>query len=126
VQHDGIARENIRKFRIAAHDTSNKLRNLSGGKSAKSGACQMAVAGFGYFDVDEPTHGVDVGANLKFMNAATAGANGKAILLISSDMPELLMLSDTIYVLYKGTITKKFRRDEATEEKIMHYAAGVE
>jgi ribose transport system ATP-binding protein len=122
-----IAKDNIQKFGIAAYSPKQPVRNLSGGNQQKVVLAKWLLLNSDTLIVDEPTHGVDVGAKFEIYELLQQqAANGKAILLISSDMPELLMLSDTIYVLYKGTITKKLRREEATEEKIMHYAAGVE
>jgi len=77
--------------------------------------------------LDEPTLGVDVGAKhdiYSLMNQWTA--QGMAILLITSELPELLAMSDRIMVMHRGRITAKFARDEATQEKIIQAAMGKE
>ena len=77
------------------------------------------------FLLDEPTRGVDVGAKheiYELMNQWTS--QGIAIILITSEMPELLAMSDRIIVMHRGTITAEFSREQATQEKILHAAMG--
>jgi ribose transport system ATP-binding protein len=76
---------------------------------------------------DEPTKGIDVGARVAIYKIMRELANqGMAIILLTSDMIELMGLSDRIAVFYEGKITGKFSRDEVTEEKIMQAASGLE
>jgi ABC-type sugar transport system ATPase subunit len=78
------------------------------------------------FIVDEPTHGVDVGAKSEIyaiLNELTR--QGVSILLISSELPEVLLLSDRILVMWNGIITAELTREQASEEEIMHYASGT-
>jgi ABC-type sugar transport system ATPase subunit len=75
---------------------------------------------------DEPTRGIDVGAKVelyKLMNQLAQ--QGVAILMISSELPEILGMSDRIMVIHEGKIAGFLDRDEATEEKIMEYATGT-
>ena len=75
--------------------------------------------------MDEPTRGVDVGAKFEIyqiMNQLVA--QGIAIVMISSELPEILGMSDRIYVMHEGRITGELNRAEATQEKILFYAAG--
>src|SRR5690606_3117786 len=75
--------------------------------------------------LDEPTRGVDIGAKeeiYRLMNRLTR--EGMAILLISSDLPEVLGMSDRVLVMYQGRITAEFAREEATQEKILAAASG--
>ena len=75
--------------------------------------------------LDEPTRGVDVGAKheiYELMNRWTA--EGLAILLITSEMPELLAMSDRILVLHRGRVTAEFERAEATQDRILRAAMG--
>ena len=77
--------------------------------------------------LDEPTLGVDVGAKhdiYRLMNQWTE--QGMAILLITSELPELLAMSDRIMVMHRGKITAEFNKAEATQEKIIHAALGEE
>ncbi|MDX1467362.1 MAG: ribose ABC transporter ATP-binding protein RbsA, partial [Halomonas sp.] len=76
--------------------------------------------------LDEPTRGVDVGAKREiYLLINRLKREGKCVLLISSEMPELIGLSDRILVLANGHISGEFTRDEATQEKIMTAAAHV-
>ena len=75
---------------------------------------------------DEPTRGIDVGSKVeiyKLMNDLTAG--GVAILMISSDLPEILGMSDRILVMHNGRITAEYTSQEATQEKILQSALGA-
>lgn len=79
------------------------------------------------FIVDEPTHGVDVGAKAEiYQLLRQLAAEGVAILLISSELPEILTLSDRVLVMWNGRLTAELSRDEATEQEIMHYASGLQ
>lgn len=72
---------------------------------------------------DEPTRGIDVGAREEIYEIMNELAKeGKAILMISSDMPELLGLCDRIYVMKDGKITAEFQKEEATQEKILAHS----
>jgi len=74
--------------------------------------------------LDEPTRGIDIGVKAEFYDMINAlAADGRAILLISSELPELLTLSDRILVMSEGRLTAEFDRAEATQEAIM--AAAV-
>ena len=75
--------------------------------------------------LDEPTRGVDVGAKqeiYELMNRWSAA--GHAIVLITSELPELLLMSDRIFVMHRGRQTAELDRTEATQEKILHAAMG--
>ena len=75
--------------------------------------------------LDEPTRGIDVAAKheiYKLMNQWTD--EGLAILLITSEMPELLAMSDRILVLHRGRLVATFNRDQATQEKVLQAAMG--
>src|SRR5205823_2263804 len=75
--------------------------------------------------LDEPTRGVDIGAKAevhKLMNELAR--KGKSILMISSDLPEVLAMSDRVIVMREGRITGEFTRGKATQEKIMSAATG--
>ncbi len=75
------------------------------------------------FIFDEPTRGVDVGAKAEIhqlMNEMVK--EGAAILMISSELPEVLHMSDRIYVMYQGQIIKELQREEADQETVLKYA----
>ncbi|HHU62770.1 MAG TPA: sugar ABC transporter ATP-binding protein [Clostridiales bacterium] len=101
----------------------NKLvKLLSGGNQQKVVVAKWLCAACDIFIFDEPTRGIDVGAKAEIyeiMNALVK--EGKAILMISSDLPELIGLCDRIYTMKDGRITGEFTKDEATQEKILSY-----
>jgi putative multiple sugar transport system ATP-binding protein len=75
--------------------------------------------------LDEPTRGIDVGAKYEiytFMNKLVEA--GMSIIMISSELPEVLGMSDRIYIVSEGTITGELPIEEATQEKIMHLATN--
>jgi D-xylose transport system ATP-binding protein len=75
--------------------------------------------------LDEPTRGIDVGAKLEIyeiINRLTDA--GKAVLLVSSELPELIGMSDRIVILHEGRIGGEFNRDEATQENLLAAAMG--
>ena len=76
---------------------------------------------------DEPTRGIDVGAKQEIYKLMCEMVeNGKAILMITSDMQELLGMSDRIIVLYKGQISGELRKEEFSQEKVLEYASGIQ
>ena len=85
----------------------------------------MAGYKFRYYILDEPTRGIDVGAKQEIyllMNQLIE--QGKSLIMISSEMPELLGMSDRILVMHEGTITGEVSRQEATQQLILEYASG--
>ncbi|MBY6787813.1 sugar ABC transporter ATP-binding protein, partial [Clostridium botulinum] len=76
--------------------------------------------------VDEPTRGIDVGAKKEIYELLNElKANGKAIIVISSDLPEVLGISDRIMVMSEGKISGELSREEASQEAIMKLAVGI-
>lgn len=101
------------------------VQNLSGGNQQKVVLAKWLFTGSKILIFDEPTRGIDVGAKseiYKLMNALAA--QGVAIIMISSELPEVLGMSDRILVMHEGQITGELSRAEATQEKIMHLATG--
>ncbi|EIA22521.1 Ribose import ATP-binding protein RbsA, partial [Candidatus Arthromitus sp. SFB-1] len=76
--------------------------------------------------IDEPTRGIDVGAKKEIYELLNElKESGKAIIMISSDLPEVLGISDRILVMSEGKITGELNREEATQEKIMKLSVGI-
>ena len=120
-----IATESKEKLRIMAPDVRQKVFNLSGGNQQKVVLAKWLVTQPEVLIVDEPTHGIDVGAKYEIYEILKAmAADGKGILIISSDLPELMGLCDRILVIKQGTIAGELSRAEASEEKIMSLAAN--
>ena len=76
--------------------------------------------------MDEPTRGIDVGAKAEIHSLITQMAGeGKAIIMVSSEMPEVMGMSDRILVMHEGRMTGILDRQEATQERIMQYATNT-
>ncbi len=76
--------------------------------------------------LDEPTHGVDIGAKSEIYELMRRLADeGMAIILISSELPEVLALANRIVIMHEGRVTGIMNRDDATEETVMAYATGL-
>lgn len=98
---------------------------LSGGNQQKVVLSKWLCSDANIFIFDEPTRGIDVGAKTEIyqlINRLTA--NGVAVIMISSEMPEILGMSDRILVMRNGRISGELSREEATQEKIMNFALG--
>ena len=76
--------------------------------------------------LDEPTRGIDVGAKVEVYELINRSPpQGKAVVLVSSELPELMGMSDRIVMLHEGTIGGEFTRSEATQEKLLAAAMGT-
>jgi ABC-type sugar transport system ATPase subunit len=114
------------KLNIVTPSIQQKVLNLSGGNQQKVVLGKWLSLEPRVLIVDEPTHGVDVGAKAEIYSILRAmAAKGTGILLISSELPELLTLCDRILVMNNGNLVTQFSREEATEQEIMHYASGT-
>lgn len=120
-----IVRKNFDFLNIKAVSIDQLISNLSGGNQQKVVLAKWFMTQPKVLLLDEPTIGVDVGAKheiYKFMNNWSRQGIGQ--ILITSELPELLALSDRIIVLHRGSITAEFKRKEATQEKILQAAMG--
>jgi ribose transport system ATP-binding protein len=111
------------QLNIRSASGDQEVRELSGGNQQKVVMAKWLETQPRILLLDEPTRGVDVGAKQEiyaWMNRWTA--EGMTILLITSELPELLALSDRIYVMHRGTISAGFSRGEATQENVMRAA----
>lgn len=115
----------INKLDIKTPGTNQKVVYLSGGNQQKVVLSKWLCSHARIFIFDEPTRGIDVGAKkeiYQLMNELTA--NGVAIIMISSEMPEILGMSDRILVMRNGRVSGQLDGKGATQEKIMQYALG--
>lgn len=123
----GVVNNYVKVLRIKAPSIETKVRSLSGGNQQKVVFAKWLNANSDVLIVDEPTRGVDVGAKREIYELLNEmAASGKAILMISSDLPEILGMCDRIYVMNEGRITGEVLGSEATEEKIMALATSAE
>ena len=121
------AEKYMRLLNIDANSSSRKVRDLSGGNQQKVAVARWICNGTKLFIMDEPTRGVDVGARVEVYNLINEiTGNGGAVLMISSDMPELLGISDNIMVMKRGRVTAMLESGECTQELILEKAAGSE
>ncbi len=116
----------VKKMKIVTPGLNQKVRFLSGGNQQKVVLAKWLGMNLKVFFFDEPTRGIDVGAKEEIRNLIRKLAHqGKSIIVISSEIPEILRLSDRIVVMYSGRITKELSRDEANKEKLIAYSMGV-
>jgi ABC-type sugar transport system ATPase subunit len=123
---DTLAREYIDKLRIKTPHARQVARNLSGGNQQKIVVGKWLATNPRILIVDEPTRGIDVGARAEIHRLldALAREQGLAILVISSDLPEIMRLSDRILVMREGLLVAEFTRKEATQEAVITAALG--
>lgn len=117
--------ENIRKLDINPPVNTFTVRKLSGGNQQKVVIAKWLNTNASIYIFDEPTRGIDVGAKVEVynvMNELVLG--GAAVIMISSELPEILGMSDRIIVMHEGKMTGEFTRQEASQEKIMLAASG--
>ncbi|HHU49124.1 MAG: sugar ABC transporter ATP-binding protein [Caldicoprobacterales bacterium] len=118
-----VAEEYREKLNIVTNSINKLVQFLSGGNQQKVVVGKWLCAECDLLLFDEPTRGIDVGAREEIYEIMNELAKeGKAILMISSDMPELLGLCDRIYVMKDGKITAEFQKEEATQEKILAHS----
>ena len=114
-----------KRSQIKTHTSETLARNLSGGNQQKVVIAKWIGIGPSVLILDEPTRGVDVGAKreiYQLMNELTE--RGVAILMVSSESPEVLGMSDRILVVHEGRISGELDREQATQEHIMTLATG--
>lgn len=115
----------IQKLAIKCQNMSAEVKALSGGNQQKVLLAKWILKNPKIILINEPTRGVDVGTKTEiYAILEELCREGFCILMISSELPETLGLSDRIYVMCKGRITGEFSREEAGQEKLMEYAIG--
>ena len=116
----------VEKLRIVTPSIKQKVVNLSGGNQQKTIIAKWLLASPKIMIVDEPTRGIDVGAKAEIYSLLRQLVRqGTSIIVVSSELPEVLALSDRIYVMHNKMIRAEINGDEATEEYIMKYASGL-
>jgi ribose transport system ATP-binding protein len=121
-----LADEYVRKLQIRTPDLDRKVMFLSGGNQQKVVIAKWLCAKSDIFIFDEPTRGIDVGAKVEVYSLINELVRqGAGVIMISSELPEILGMSDHILVMRKGRVTGEFTREEATQEKILGKAWGT-
>lgn len=123
---DGLSDEMISKLRIKVANPRQMVKNLSGGNQQKVVLAKWLLDDPDIIIFDEPTRGIDVGAKAEIYRIIEELAcEGKAIIIISSEMPELIGLSHRMIVLHEGEKTGELGGNEMTQERIMTLASGL-
>ena len=115
--------EHFRKIRVKAPSSETRIEALSGGNQQKVLLARWLIADPKVLLLDEPTRGIDIGAKFEIYKIMTDLARqGRAILMISSELPELIGMCDRIYVMSAGRVTAELQRDEFSQETILRHA----
>lgn len=126
-QEREIAEQNRQKLRIVSRDQDQKTQNLSGGNQQKVIIARWLESGVNVLFFDEPTRGIDIGAKSEIYDLMHEFVNqGGSIIMVSSDLPELITLSDRVMVMRNGEIVKEVReRHLINEEYLMQAMIGI-
>ena len=120
-----IAEKYINDLKIATPGAEKLVGELSGGNQQKVVIAKWLATGCKFLIFDEPTRGIDVGAKSEIYKLMdTLVGQGYGILMISSDLQEVIGVSDRCYVMKDGLITGELEHQELTQERIMQFAFG--
>jgi rhamnose transport system ATP-binding protein len=124
-KEDELVEDFRSKLNIKMRTSAQEVRELSGGNQQKVVLAKWLLTEPDILILDEPTRGIDIGAKAEVYKLITELARqGKAILMISSELPEILQLSDRVYVMCEGRMTAEFSRSETDSAKIMTAASS--
>jgi ribose transport system ATP-binding protein len=122
---DRLAGEEVKRLDIRTPSLRQRVRNLSGGNQQKVIIARWLTLKPRVLILDEPTRGIDVGAKAEIHALMNQLAQeGVGVLMISSELPEVLGVSDRILVMHEGQVTGEFSRNQATQDGIMRAATG--
>jgi ribose transport system ATP-binding protein len=122
-----LARSYVKRLDVRTTGLEQRVGTLSGGNQQKVVLARGLATNPGVLILHEPTRGIDVGAKAEIYGILQQLASqGVAILVVSSEMPELMGQCDRIMVLHQGQVTAHVNREDATEERILAYAMGHE
>lgn len=124
-KENDIVEKSISDLLIKTPSMNQKVKNLSGGNQQKVVLAKWLNRKLNVLIFDEPTRGIDIGAKeeiYKLIKKLTE--KGLSVIIISSELPEVIGLSDRIIAMYKGKIAAEFDSSDATQEKIMYYCTG--
>lgn len=118
--------EYIKKLKVKTPSSAQLIKNLSGGNQQKVILAKWLLVAPKVLIIDEPTRGIDVGAKKEIYELLNElKSMGKAIIMISSDLPEVLGISDRIMVMSEGKISGELAREDANQESVMKLAVGI-
>jgi ABC-type sugar transport system ATPase subunit len=121
-----LASENsVKQLKIKTPSLATKVNNLSGGNQQKVVVGKWLMTNPKVLIMDEPTRGIDVGAKFEIYNLMNQlKQQGVAIIMVSSELPEIIGMSDRILVIHEGKLNGEFMHHEADQEKLMYAATG--
>ncbi len=120
-----ISNDYVKALKTKTPSIEQKVKNLSGGNQQKVVIAKWLMADPKVLVLDEPTRGIDVGAKYEIYNIMNElVAKGVSIIMISSELPEILGMSDRILVMHEGKFTAELDYKEANQEKVMYFATG--
>lgn len=115
------------KMNVKTPSLETEISKLSGGNQQKVLLTRWMLCNPQIMILDEPTRGIDIGAKFEIYKLMTEIVKeGKAVIMVSSELPELLGMCDRIYVMCQGKVTGCIGREDFSQETIMRYAAGIE
>ena len=118
-----IALQWIKKLNIKPSSPEMPVKNLSGGNQQRVVIAKWLASNPKILIIDEPTNGIDIGAKNEIHKLLRElASNGMGIIMVSSELPEVLAISDRIFVMRRGKIVAQFKGGEATQEEIMSNA----
>jgi simple sugar transport system ATP-binding protein len=119
------AKKHIKDMRIITSSPFKKVKNLSGGNQQKVAIGKWLAADADIYIMDEPTKGIDVGAKREIFDLIYGLADEKkGVIYISSEIKEILAVTERVYVMYNGRIQKELVTSDTNEQEIMFYATG--
>jgi len=122
----GICEDQCKMLRIKTPSIDQKVKNLSGGNQQKVLLAKWLLTDADIIILDEPTRGIDVGAKSEIHSLmGELVKSGKAVIMISSELPEVLGMSDRIIIMHEGKLTGEVSRQDATQDLVMSYATGT-
>ena len=120
-----LVKDYVKALGIKVANVERPVKYLSGGNQQKVVFAKWLNAGSQIYIFDEPTRGIDVGAKSEIYGIINQLAEqGKAVIVISSELPEILGICDRIAIFHEGKLVKELDRQDADQEKIMYYAIG--
>lgn len=122
-----IVKDYFNKMHVKSPTMDTAIQNLSGGNQQKVLLAKWMMRNPDILILDEPTRGIDIGAKYEIYKLITDVAKeGKGVIIVSSELPELIGMCDRIYVMCQGVITGELQRDVFSQESIMRFATGTE
>ncbi|HPP31511.1 MAG TPA: sugar ABC transporter ATP-binding protein [Soehngenia sp.] len=121
-KEERVSEDYRKKINIKTPSLTQKVKNLSGGNQQKVAIAKSLLTEPKVLILDEPTRGIDVGAKREIYDLLNSiKKEGHSVIMISSEMPEILGMSDRIIIMHEGKIKGELNKEEATSEKIMNY-----